>query len=87
MVETILEVKDVGCSKAPGQPIFSHVNFNVNDGDVVVLQGKSGAGFVTLLFIVRIVTEAADTHTRKSTLLKCLAHLNLYEGEILYRGK
>lgn len=24
---------------------------------------------------------------RKSTLLKCLAHLNIYKGEILYRGQ
>lgn len=24
---------------------------------------------------------------RKTTLLKCLAHLNVYEGEILYRGQ
>ncbi|THG99207.1 hypothetical protein EW026_g3089 [Hermanssonia centrifuga] len=40
---------------------------NVNEGDVLILQGKSGCG--------------------KTTLLKCLAHLNVYEGELEYRGK
>ncbi|KAI0093575.1 P-loop containing nucleoside triphosphate hydrolase protein [Irpex rosettiformis] len=49
MSEPILEVKDVGCSKAPGQPIFEHVNFAVNDKDIIVLQGKSGSGKTTLL--------------------------------------
>ena len=42
--ESLLELKDVGCNKAPGQPIFSHVNLTVNDGDVIILQGKSGSG-------------------------------------------
>jgi len=49
MPEPILELRDVGCSKSPGQPIFAHVNFTVNDGDVIVLQGKSGSGKTTLL--------------------------------------
>lgn len=47
MADPIIELKDVGCSKAPGQPIFSHVSFTVHDGDILVLQGKSGAGFVS----------------------------------------
>lgn len=29
----------------------------------------------------------AERDPRKSTLLKALAHLNLYEGELVYRGK
>ena len=48
MPEAILELKDVGCSKSPGQPIFEHVDFTVHDQDVVVLQGKSGCGCVTM---------------------------------------
>lgn len=40
----ILEVKDVGCYKAPGQPIFAHVNLTLNEGDVLILRGKSGSG-------------------------------------------
>lgn len=40
----VIEVKEVGCSKAKGQPIFSNVTFTVNEGDVVILQGKSGSG-------------------------------------------
>ncbi|KAF7793066.1 hypothetical protein EIP86_004172 [Pleurotus ostreatoroseus] len=46
---TILKLKDVGCSKAPGQPIFTNVNFEVEEGDIIVLQGKSGSGKTTLL--------------------------------------
>ncbi|KAI0818532.1 P-loop containing nucleoside triphosphate hydrolase protein [Irpex lacteus] len=49
MPDTILELKDVGCSKSPGQPIFEHANFDVNERDVIVLQGKSGSGKTTLL--------------------------------------
>lgn len=60
-------MKDVGCYKAPGQPIFAHANLTVNSGDVIVLRGKSGSG--------------------KTTFLKCISHLNLYDGAILYRGK
>lgn len=41
---TVLELKGVECSKAKGQPIFSDVSFTVNEGDVVILQGKSGCG-------------------------------------------
>ena len=42
--EPLIELKDVGCSKAPGQPIFANVNLTVSDGDIIVLQGKSGSG-------------------------------------------
>ena len=42
--QPILELKDVGCYKAPGQPIFTHVNLTVKEGDVVILRGKSGGG-------------------------------------------
>lgn len=45
MPDTILQLKDVGCSKSPGQPIFEHANFEVNERDVIVLQGKSGSGY------------------------------------------
>lgn len=36
----LLEVRDL---TGPGA-IFSKLNFTVNDGDIVVLQGKSGSG-------------------------------------------
>ncbi|EKM55370.1 uncharacterized protein PHACADRAFT_143621 [Phanerochaete carnosa HHB-10118-sp] len=47
--ESLLEVKDVGCYKTPGQPIFAHANLTVKPGDVIVLRGKSGSGKTTLL--------------------------------------
>ncbi|KAH9934704.1 P-loop containing nucleoside triphosphate hydrolase protein, partial [Fomitopsis serialis] len=41
-------------------PIFSHINFSVREGDILIVQGKSGSG--------------------KSTILKCLSHLNIYRA-------
>ncbi|KAI0082792.1 P-loop containing nucleoside triphosphate hydrolase protein [Panus rudis PR-1116 ss-1] len=49
MPEEILEIRDLACFKAPGQPIFSNATFTVREGDVLVLQGKSGSGKSTLL--------------------------------------
>ncbi|KAH9857086.1 P-loop containing nucleoside triphosphate hydrolase protein [Lenzites betulinus] len=45
----LLELKNVGCYKQKGQPIFSDVNLQVHEGEVLVLQGKSGSGKSTLL--------------------------------------
>ncbi|KAI0957468.1 hypothetical protein AcW1_005851 [Taiwanofungus camphoratus] len=49
MAETVLEVKNMQCSKPKGEPIFSHVSFSVKEGDILVIQGKSGSGKSTLL--------------------------------------
>ncbi|KAL6305360.1 P-loop containing nucleoside triphosphate hydrolase protein [Sparassis latifolia] len=49
MGETLLEIRNVGCSKDLGEPIFSDVSFSVNQGDVLIIQGRSGAGKSTLL--------------------------------------
>jgi len=67
MSEVLLEAKEISCSPTPGQLLFQDANLQVHEGDVVVLQGKSGCG--------------------KTTFLKCLAHLNVYEGHIELRGK
>ncbi|KAG6376170.1 P-loop containing nucleoside triphosphate hydrolase protein [Boletus reticuloceps] len=45
----LLQVRDVSCAKDEEHTIFSKLNFDVNEGDVVVLQGKSGSGKTTLL--------------------------------------
>ncbi|EAU88531.2 ATP-binding cassette transporter [Coprinopsis cinerea okayama7 len=63
----LLELSDVTCTIETGQVLFDHLDLVVNEGDIVVLQGRSGTG--------------------KTTLLKCIAHLILYEGEIRYRGE
>ncbi|KIL00113.1 hypothetical protein PAXRUDRAFT_821991 [Paxillus rubicundulus Ve08.2h10] len=46
---TLIEVRDVSCAKDNEHTIFSKLDFDVNEGDVVVLQGKSGSGKTTLL--------------------------------------
>lgn len=44
----LLELRNIGCYKQKGQPIFADVNLKVNEGEVVVLQGKSGSGSVAV---------------------------------------
>ncbi len=41
---TLLELKNIGCSKEKGQPIFSDISLTVDEGEVLVLQGRSGSG-------------------------------------------
>ncbi|KAG9124839.1 hypothetical protein FRC07_010058 [Ceratobasidium sp. 392] len=67
MSAPLLSIKDLSIYKAKNDPIFSNISFEVHEGDVVVLQGRSGGG--------------------KSTLLKSLAHLNVYQGEVLFHGE
>lgn len=89
MPETLLAVRELEWDKAPGQPVFDSVNFTVQEGDIVVLTGKSGSGCACPCFSSRArwgILRDVVSH-RKSTLLKCLAHLNIYKGEILYRGQ
>ncbi|KAG1905606.1 P-loop containing nucleoside triphosphate hydrolase protein [Suillus fuscotomentosus] len=45
----LIEVCNVACKKDKKQVIFSQLNFDVNERDIIVLQGKSGAGKTTLL--------------------------------------
>ncbi|KAN0077266.1 P-loop containing nucleoside triphosphate hydrolase protein [Tylopilus felleus] len=45
----LLQVRDVSCAKDKERNIFSHITFDVNEGDVIILQGKSGSGKTTLL--------------------------------------
>ena len=82
-MEALLEVRNLACLKEDkGSPVFSKVNFVVNEGDIVIIQGKSGTGYDRLLANVAVLTQ-----NRKTTLLKCLSHLNVYTGEVLYRGR
>lgn len=63
----LLSVRNISCSRPEGDQIFSNVSFNVNEGDIAVLQARSGIG--------------------KTTLLKCVAHLNLYHGSVEFKGR
>lgn len=40
----LLEIRDLACLRDQGLPIFSNLNFIINEGDIVVIQGKSGSG-------------------------------------------
>jgi ABC-type transport system involved in cytochrome c biogenesis ATPase subunit len=40
----LLQARNVSCKKDGDNYIFSALNFDVNERDIVVLQGKSGSG-------------------------------------------
>lgn len=44
MAQVILTVKNLAWGPEPGHPLITSVNFEVYDGDIVVLTGKSGSG-------------------------------------------
>ncbi len=44
MSDAILVASDIACNTNKGQPIFAEVNFEVREGDIIILQGKSGSG-------------------------------------------
>jgi len=58
----LLAVKNLSCVWPEGDPIFENVNFSVNEGDIIVLQARSGSGCVVSLpvsptFIVIIISH------------------------------
>jgi len=44
MAGLLLQARNVACKKDNHNVIFSALNFDVNERDIIVLQGKSGAG-------------------------------------------
>jgi ABC-type uncharacterized transport system ATPase subunit len=41
----LLDIRDLACLKDNGISIFSKLDFVVNEGDIIVIQGKSGSGY------------------------------------------
>ena len=88
----LLAVKNLSCVWPEGGPMFENINFNVNEGDIIVLQARSGTGCVAFLavssmFIIIVIIAPRFFVRRKTTLLKCIAHLYLYYGTVEFRGK
>jgi len=64
----LLQVRDVACAKDEEHIIFSNINFDVNEGDVIVLHGKSGSGKTTLLKCVsHLITYSGQVLFRGRT--------------------
>jgi len=58
----LLAVKNLSCVWPEGDPMFENVNFSVNEGDIIVLQARSGSGCVmsipvSSIFIVVIISH------------------------------
>ena len=89
----LLAVKNLSCVWPEGDPMFENVNFSVNEGDIIVLQARSGSGCVVSIPVSLTSTihrhhhHASSLSCSKTTLLKCIAHLYLYHGTVEFRGK
>ncbi len=55
----LLAVKNLSCVWPEGDPMFEKVNFDVNEGDIIVLQARSGSGCVVSILVsaVLIITS------------------------------
>jgi hypothetical protein len=40
----LIAVKDLACLRPEGDPIFVNANFEVNEGDIIILRARSGTG-------------------------------------------
>ncbi len=40
----LVTVRNLSSVRPEGDPIFVNVNFNVNEGDIIIVQARSGAG-------------------------------------------
>lgn len=70
-------ILNVGCEL--NRAHTQNLNLEVKDGEVLIIQGESGCGYVL---------RALQADVRKTTLLKCIAELNVYQkGEVLLRGE
>ncbi|KDN35286.1 hypothetical protein RSAG8_11721, partial [Rhizoctonia solani AG-8 WAC10335] len=65
--QPLLSARNLSVLKDKDTPIFSDISFDLNEGDILVLQGRSGGG--------------------KTTILKALAHLNVYQGDVQLHGE
>ena len=61
----LLAVKNLSCVWSEGDPMFENINFSVNEGDIIVLQARSGTGYVAsvrvylvLIIIIFFITIA-----------------------------
>jgi ABC-type transport system involved in cytochrome bd biosynthesis fused ATPase/permease subunit len=43
-MSSLVTVKNLSCAGPEGDPIFVNVNFKVNEGDIIIVQARSGVG-------------------------------------------
>ena len=64
MSDALIQIKDVKKSFKKGRAqdllVLDHVNFDINDGEIIALLGKSGSGKSTLLRIIAGLIQATD---------------------------
>ena len=60
----MLEIRQLSKQFPPAPPIFSDLNFTLNEGEYVALMGESGAGKSTLLNIIAGLEPASGGHLR-----------------------
>lgn len=55
--ESLLNVSGLKCTLNKEQSIFHNVTFVVREGDVLILQGKSGSGYAFLVLLKHALTQ------------------------------
>jgi len=65
---SLLQLRNIKCSRDKDTSLFSDVNITINEGDIVVIQGRSGSGKSTLLkCIAHLVLHDGEILYRGST--------------------
>ncbi|TEB31237.1 ATP-binding cassette transporter [Coprinellus micaceus] len=83
MPSPLLELLNVSCSVESGNVLFDDVNVKVYEGDILVLQGKSGGGKSTLLKCIgHLIAHDGHIVYRGRTSLQ--VGIPLYRTKVLY---
>ncbi len=86
MATPILELRDITCEVSSGQTLFQDVSFSVNEGALKEMMIPCRLIINSLSPGDTIILQG-KSGSGKTTMLKCIAHLVLHKGNVLYRGR
>lgn len=86
MATPILELRDITCEVSSGQTLFQDVSFSVNEGALKKMMIPCRLIINSLSPGDTIILQG-KSGSGKTTMLKCIAHLVLHKGNVLYRGR
>jgi subfamily B ATP-binding cassette protein MsbA len=89
-----IEFCDVSFEYEPGQPVLSHINFDISPGERVAIVGATGAGKSSLLSLIPRLYDPASgvvridgEDVRRHTLKSLREHISLVlQDPLLFRG-
>ncbi|TFK29947.1 P-loop containing nucleoside triphosphate hydrolase protein [Coprinopsis marcescibilis] len=78
----LLELAGLSCSTDSGQ-LFSDLDLSINDGDIIVLQGRSGTGKTTLLKCISHLIQHEGTVRFRGSTARDIG-MPFYRTKVLY---